>query len=214
MHQIYSGRTEIMKNNLTGAATHTELHIFTTCMEGDKYLFPPEDLEFNPFVEGQVDGVQDGRNTAKAAPGPLPQPATIRLQTPTDWFIQVQPATEHPHAESIHSIFVYASVAEVLPYASVAVITFCPAIRVEYGSGCFTGGAAVIIHNAHLSSVFCIHDSNSKRTRRITDVESIRFTTLAVAIEQPNTCVAVIRTGYKSWAEPSEKAVRSLVPLE
>lgn len=186
-HRNYSGRTELMKNNLTGAATYTELHIFTTCLEGDKYLFPPEDLEFNHIVEVQVDGVQDSRNAAKAAPGPLPQPATILFQTPTDGFIQVQPATEHPHIESIQTVpLSCASVAEVLPYVFVAVITFCPAIGVEYGSGCFTVSAVVIIHNAYPSNVFCIHDSNSKRTRRITDVESIRFTTLAVAIEQPN----------------------------
>lgn len=94
-----------MKSYSTRAATHTELHIFTTCLEGDKYLFPPEDLDFNPFVEAQVDGVQDSRNTAKAAPGPLPQPATILLQTSTDWFIQDQPATEHPHTKKILSTF-------------------------------------------------------------------------------------------------------------
>lgn len=96
-----------MKKNLTGAATHTELHIFTTCLEVDKYLFPPEDLECNHFVEVQVDGVLDSGNAAEAAPGPLPQPATVLLQTPTHGFVQVQPATEHPHTESVLPTFVF-----------------------------------------------------------------------------------------------------------
>lgn len=79
-----SGRTKIRKNNLTGATTHTELYIFTTGLEENKYLFLAKNLKFNPFVEAQVDGVQNSRNTAKATPGPLPQPATILLQTPTN----------------------------------------------------------------------------------------------------------------------------------
>lgn len=100
----------MIKNNSAGAATHTELHLFTTFLEGDKYLFPPEDLEGNPFVEVQVEGVQDSGNTAKAAPGPLAQPAAILLQTATHGFIQVQPATAHPHTESILPAFVSAEV--------------------------------------------------------------------------------------------------------
>lgn len=132
-----------------------------------------------------------GSRTVGTRPKPLqdhcrsPLPSCSKHR-PNDLFkISLQQST---HLQRIFSQpFVYASVAEVLPYGSVAVITFCPAIRVEYGSGCFTGGAAVVIHDAHPSSVFYIHDSDSKRTRRITDVESIRFTTQAVTIEQPNT---------------------------
>lgn len=91
------------------------------------------------------------------------------------------------YTEIILSTFVYASVAKALPYISVAVKTSCPAFGVEYGSGCFTGDADVIIHKADPSNVFCIHDSYSERTWRITDVESIRFTMPAVATEQANT---------------------------
>lgn len=136
-----------------------------------------------------------GSKTVGTRPKPLQDHCRNLLPScskhrPTDLFkLSLQQSS---HIQRIFSQGLSASVAEVLPYVPVAVITFCPAIRVEYGSGCFTGGAAVIIHNAHPSSVFCIHDSDSKRTRRITDVESIRFTTHSVAIEQPNTCSSFI----------------------
>lgn len=84
---------------LHAASAHAQLHRFTTRLEGDKHLFPPQDLDINLFVEAQVQGVQDRGNAANAAPVPLPHLGTILLQTPAAPVTQVQPATERPHAE-------------------------------------------------------------------------------------------------------------------
>lgn len=89
-------------------------------------------MDFDPLVDAQVEGVQGRGTTARAAPGPLPHPGTILLQTPTGPVVHVQPATERQREAST---FVQSSVAEGSPYVSVAMVTHGPAVRVEYGSG-------------------------------------------------------------------------------
>lgn len=118
--------------NLRGASAHAELHLFTTRLERDEGLFLPQDLDFNPLVEAQAEGVQGRGGAARAAPGPLPRPGTILLRAPTGGAVHVQPATERQREAST---FMQSRVAEGSPYVSVAMVTRGPAVRVEYGSG-------------------------------------------------------------------------------
>lgn len=80
------------------------------------------------MVEAEVEGVQGRGSTAKAAPGPPPRPGSILVQTPAARVVHVQPATERQREAST---FVRSRVTEGSPYASVAVVTHGPAVRVE-----------------------------------------------------------------------------------
>ncbi|TNN37089.1 hypothetical protein EYF80_052751 [Liparis tanakae] len=53
--------------HLNAAVTHAELRLLTSCQEGDKHLFPPEDSDPNAFIEGQEDGLQ-GRTAGPPCP--------------------------------------------------------------------------------------------------------------------------------------------------
>lgn len=53
----------MLQSYLSTAGTHTELSLLSTCQEGSKHLFGPQDSNSNTFVEGQKDGLQGSEST-------------------------------------------------------------------------------------------------------------------------------------------------------